>query len=272
MPAAWRLTGGEMKFIPIMSWKEYQEKPIPEKMHQEWVKNGAFLSGIAGIFGPVWHRPDKKGYYFGQIDADNALAIKEIIAWKGDANIAAFAKRTIVEQHEDNIENSMHVGLYSKHPLVNKDPDVSKSEKDKPSFEVHCVGRMGIMSASKHRKGYPMMLLNSGATTEPMTCEDSSFENYLNCVCIRYGLNPYLGNGNRHGGKYQSQYQKQQQDRANEYESGTPLSPEIIDMIKKRIDQSNSFLYLWNKYHQILDLLCQVTYESFLSSQFPPSQ
>lgn|GEM_PF-3329694 len=70
IPAAWRLVDKEKEFIPIIPWKEYQDKPIPEKMHQEWIDNGSFVTGIAGIFGPVWHRPDKKGYYFGQADPD----------------------------------------------------------------------------------------------------------------------------------------------------------------------------------------------------------
>ena len=164
IPAAWQIVDKDKRFIPIIPWKEYQEKPIPGRLHQEWIDKGSFVTGIAGIFGPVWHRADKKGYYFGQVDADNASAIKEIIAWKGDSDIAVFAKRTIVEQHQDNLKNSMHAGLYSKTPLTNKDPDVPKNDKDRPSFEVHCIGRMGIMSASKHKKGYPKPIKISSLT------------------------------------------------------------------------------------------------------------
>lgn len=97
MPGKWCILNKEKKFIPITPWKEYQNKPIPEKLFQEWIDNGSFVTGIAGIFDPVWHRPDKKGYYFDQIDADNILAIKEIVAWKIDTDLAAIARRTIIE-------------------------------------------------------------------------------------------------------------------------------------------------------------------------------
>ena len=159
MPGAWRIVNVEKKFIPIMPWKQFQNKPIPEKLFQEWIHNGAFSTGIAGIFGPVWHRPDRKGYYFGQIDADNALAIREIIGWKGDTDIAAFAKKTLVEQHTDNRDQSAHFDFYWRFLPKNKDSDVPRSDELRPSFELHCLGHMGIMAGSKHRKGYPMMVL-----------------------------------------------------------------------------------------------------------------
>ena len=232
IPAVWQIVDKEKKFIPIIPWKEYQTKPIPESMHDAWLKSGAFVTGIAGIFGPVWHRPDKKGYYFGQVDIDNALAIKEILKWKGDIDIATFAKRTVVEQHADNQERSMHFDVYSKIPLKNKDPDVPKDDNDRPSFEVHCIGRMGIMAGSRHRKGDPMMFVNHGAkdiTTEPITLEDNQLEQYLNSICIKYGLNPYLvGNGKRSNngsGK----------EETDDHNDGIPLNEELLQMLKSGI-------------------------------------
>ena len=244
IPAVWRIIDKEKKFIPIISWKEYQDKPIPEKMHKDWIDSGAFVTGIAGIFGSVWHRPDKKGYYFAQIDADNALAIKEILKWKGDADVAAFAKRTVVEQHADNQERSMHFDVYSKVPLTNKDPDVPKDDENRPSFEVHCQGRMGIMAGSKHRKGHPMMFVNNGArevTTEPITLEDDQLEQYLNTVCIRYGLNPYLGNGNaRHSNKSNNNGE------ADQHNDGLPLDDDLTQMLKEGVSNYDEKIEIRN--------------------------
>lgn len=234
MPGAWRIIDKEKKFIPIRHWKEYQDKPIPEKVHQDWKDNGSFVTGIAGIFGLVWHRPDKKGYYFGQVDADNALAIKEILRWKGDIDVAAFAKRTVVEQHADNRERSMHFDVYSKTPLTNKEADVPKDDNDRPSFEVRCIGRMGIMAGSKHRKGHPMMLLSHGAidvTVEPMTLEDDHLGQYLNSICTKYGLNPYLGNGNEHHRNHTNN--KDKKEAYNEHDDGIPLDEELAQMIRR---------------------------------------
>ena len=243
IPAAWRLVDKEKKFIPIISWKEYQNKPIPEKMHQKWTDDGSFATGIAGIFGPVWHRPDKKGYYFSQIDGDNALAIKVFLGWKGDPDVATFAKRTVVEQHADNQERSMHFDVYSKTLMTNKDPDVPKDDEYRPSFEVHCLGRMGIMAGSKHRKGYPMMLLNHGTkdvTTEPLTLEDDQLEQYLNSQCIRYGLNPYLGNGN---GKHKDPKGQNVEDDHND---GTPLDDNLAQMLKKGVGKYDENIAIKN--------------------------
>jgi DNA replicative helicase MCM subunit Mcm2 (Cdc46/Mcm family) len=236
MPGKWCIVNREKKFIPIMPWKEFQSKPIPEEVFQEWIDKGSFVSGIAGIFGPVWHRPDRKGYYFGQIDADNALAIKEIIAWKGDIDIAALAKRTVVEQHADNSDRSMHVDVYSRTPLTNKDADVPKGDNDRPSFEVHCLGRMGIMAGSRHKRGHPMMLLYhgaGGATTEPLTLEDNNLELYLNNLCIKYGLRPYLANGNGNYNSCNDSVSKKDQEAYYEHNDGIPLAEVIVQMIRK---------------------------------------
>ena len=44
------------------SWKEWQNKPIPQELHDKWKTSGAFNNGIAIILGKVWHNPLKKDY------------------------------------------------------------------------------------------------------------------------------------------------------------------------------------------------------------------
>ena len=249
MPGAWRLIDKEKKFIPIIPWKEYQDKPIPEKMHQEWIDSGAFSTGIAGIFGPVWHRPDKLGYYFDQIDVDNLAAIKEILKWKGDSDIASLATRTVVEQHADNADRSLHIDAYSKAPLINKDSDVPKSDVHRPSFEGHCVGRMGIMAGSKHKKGYPMMLLNQSTkdvTTEPMTLEDDQLEQYLNTVCIRYGLNPYLGTDNGQQKRSSGAISNDDNKENDQRDEGMPLDEDLVQMLRKGVGHYDENIEILN--------------------------
>ena len=41
------------------SWLEWQNKPIPDKIHNEWKDTGAFSKGMAVILGKVWHNKDK---------------------------------------------------------------------------------------------------------------------------------------------------------------------------------------------------------------------
>jgi hypothetical protein len=36
-------------------WSEWQDKPIAEKLHNQWKEQDAFSKGIAIIPGKVWH-------------------------------------------------------------------------------------------------------------------------------------------------------------------------------------------------------------------------
>lgn len=60
------------------SWKEWQDKPISEDLHNEWKKSGVFNNGLAIILGKVHHNRQKEGLFLIGIDCDNAKAIEEI--------------------------------------------------------------------------------------------------------------------------------------------------------------------------------------------------
>ena len=60
---------------PLAAWSEWQDKPIPEELHNKWKSDGSFSKGIAIIPGNVCNREDKKGIYFIFIDADSKKAI-----------------------------------------------------------------------------------------------------------------------------------------------------------------------------------------------------
>lgn len=99
-----------------------------------------------------------------------------------------------------------------------------KSDGHNPSWEIHCLGRMAIMPGSRHRKGDPIIVVKDG-TTEPFTLDETEqtvFEEYQNSICIRYGLNPYLGNGNGDA-RYSNN-----NDTDSRYKDSTPLNNEII--------------------------------------------
>src|SRR5919201_6801145 len=62
---------------PSVNWIGWQNKPIPEDIHNRCKEQGAFSSGIAIVLGKVWHREDKKGLYFIHIDLDKKASIDE---------------------------------------------------------------------------------------------------------------------------------------------------------------------------------------------------
>lgn len=45
------------------SWKEWQDKPISEDLHNEWKKSGVFNNGLAIILGKVHHNRQKEGLF-----------------------------------------------------------------------------------------------------------------------------------------------------------------------------------------------------------------
>jgi hypothetical protein len=63
---------------PLVQWKKWQNKPIPEHVHNQWKKDGAFSDGISIIPGKVWHNKEKQGLYLIFLDADKQYAITEL--------------------------------------------------------------------------------------------------------------------------------------------------------------------------------------------------
>jgi hypothetical protein len=71
-----------------ITWSEWQDKPIPEELHNKWKSENAFSKGIAIILGIVWHNKqiNKAGLllYLDAIYADNLKAIQEICTHDGN--------------------------------------------------------------------------------------------------------------------------------------------------------------------------------------------
>ena len=94
--------------IPVVKWKEFQDKPIPLEIHNQWKEQGLFDNGIAIILGRIWHRSDKLDYNLACIDVDNRKGIDELFTRNGkQLSIEQFAQKTIIEQHKDN-PNKLH--------------------------------------------------------------------------------------------------------------------------------------------------------------------
>jgi hypothetical protein len=47
---------------PIVKWKQFQDKPIPQEVHDQWKEQGLFDNGMAIILGRTWHRNDRPDY------------------------------------------------------------------------------------------------------------------------------------------------------------------------------------------------------------------
>ncbi len=63
------------QIIPVAR-SEWQNKPIPQELHEQWKRENAFKNGLAILPGKIWHRKDREGYYLIAIDLDSETAIK----------------------------------------------------------------------------------------------------------------------------------------------------------------------------------------------------
>jgi hypothetical protein len=169
------------------TWKEWQDKPIPQELHDRWKTSGAFSNGIAIILGKVWHSPLKKDLYLIGIDLDNQKAIEEV-AIKG---LEDLARHVIVEQHDDD-STKAHILLYSRKPFPKKSSDktsISTANKiqsnEIPAVEVKGLGSHGILfvSPSIHKNGYPYEIIG---TKEPEIVDD--FAQHLDNIFKKYNI------------------------------------------------------------------------------------
>jgi P4 family phage/plasmid primase-like protien len=174
-----------------ISWKQWQDKPIPEELHEQWKNNGDFERlGLAVICGKVWHNKTKSDLYLCAIDCDNAKAIEEL----SKEGLAKIARNTLTEQHKDN-PDKCHVYFYTAKPITKKSSDKTDKELAEkidanqiPAFEVKGAGEHGIMfvSPSTHKSGQKYEIIDSYT---PMVFEHA--EKVIDDICQKYNI-PYL--------------------------------------------------------------------------------
>lgn len=183
---------GKMK-RPIEKWEIYQDKPIPEEAYNGWKSKGRFNEGMAIMMGKIWHRKDLDGYYIAGIDADNLIAIKELLTRNGiTITPERFAKNTIVEQHTN--KEKMHFYVYTiGEPLRNKTSDVGRPGMDIqsiPAFEVKASSDFLMFGSPCINKntGQPYQIL--GNYTPLALNEDGSteFQEFIDGICKKYKL------------------------------------------------------------------------------------
>ncbi|WP_458718827.1 bifunctional DNA primase/polymerase [Candidatus Nitrosocosmicus sp. R] len=155
--------------IPKVKWTEWQDKPIPDEVYEDWKKSGDFNDGCAIIAGMIW-RGEYKGKFLTCIDIDNALGIKEFLSKFGKVDtLEMIAEKTIVEQHLDAKDKS-HIYFIVEKPLSKKSgiggPN-NFGKTDIPAIEVKSEGKHGIIfcSPSVHKNGAPYQIIGTSTPT-----------------------------------------------------------------------------------------------------------
>jgi P4 family phage/plasmid primase-like protien len=122
-----------------VNWRDFQDKGVPQELHDQWKQNGMFKDGIARMPGICWHKkPFNPRLRWWDIDIDKQSSIDAICIRNGkQATIEDLSKIFIVEMHEDDPVR-IHVGGYyeSDESLPRLNPgDIC---------ELKCDGKHGI--------------------------------------------------------------------------------------------------------------------------------
>jgi hypothetical protein len=193
-------TKSKVTYVP---WLQWQDKAIPQAVHDEWKSSGAFQKGIAVIPGKVWHDKQKEGLYLIGVDCDNSMAIEEICKRNGNTMaLSKLAQWTLVEQHLDDA-NKAHIYIYSHKPFPKKSsdnngPSATKIDSNKiPALEVKGLGSHGIFfcTPSIHKNGHPYRIIG---TQDPVIADD--MVEHIDNICRKYSI-PYLEAANHGNGK-----------------------------------------------------------------------
>lgn len=108
----WRYKIGRNTFPTItypansnwFSWKKYQDKPIPEELHNQLKSENKYSQGIAVMAGKGYSNNSTNDLYLNEIDLDNEIAIKGICTRPdcSQMSVEDLARWTLVEQHLDD--------------------------------------------------------------------------------------------------------------------------------------------------------------------------
>jgi hypothetical protein len=176
-------------------WSQWQDKPIPNEILEEWKKNGKFDQGCAIIAGKIWRGP-YKGKYLCCIDIDNKSGFDNFLQQFGDNyTLERLTEKTIVEWHPDD-KNRAHIYFIVEKPLSKKSGIYSRNDLDNstttPAIEVKSEGKHGIMycSPSFHKDGYQYAIIGTKVPAVLNTDQSQELENRINQIYVKHGSLP----------------------------------------------------------------------------------
>ncbi len=126
---------------PLVIWKEWQNKAIPEEVFKKWKSDGLFKTGFAIITGRFWRGP-YEGKYLVCIDIDNKKGIEEFLSnFTKIKSLDDLAQYTLVVQHDDAKAEKAHIYFITSHPIAKRcgiagDSVEKANELDMPALEI----------------------------------------------------------------------------------------------------------------------------------------
>ena len=179
--------------IPIIKYKEYRNKRIPNELFNEWIDQGKFNENMCCIIGKLSGPTDtlnyvRKGLYLNFCDFDNELAIKEFCNWKGKQfTIEEISKIVYVVQHSDSTH--CHIYWLSSKPMPKRTLDKDKKILEKiknnelPAIEIKAAGDVAFCPGGKHESGKAYIPVG---TRELYIIEELG--EHIDSICKKYEL------------------------------------------------------------------------------------
>jgi len=168
-------------------WSKHKDNPLSEKEFQILKQQRAYEKGIAIKLGKVRHHPAKSHLYLLCIDIDKSIGLNAFLVRDDKSTtIQDLAKKTLVEQHEDDIGKA-HIYFYSPFQFPEKGSDSTIG------IEVRSNGLM-FCSNSVHKNGHRYTIQG---TDVPRTLDPNiamELIRHIDAICRKYGLK-YLEKG-----------------------------------------------------------------------------
>jgi hypothetical protein len=174
-----------------ISWKEYQNKPIPDEIKQKWIEQGLYDKGQALYTGKIWNGPFN-GKYLVCIDIDNELAMREFIEYFSSLfnvnSLKELSEKTIVEQHSDAKDKRAHIYVITSSQITKRNRISNKPNDDAiPQLEVKSDSTtVMICSPSVHKNGFPYEIVG---TSKPCVLDEdktNKFDSLLEQLYLKY--------------------------------------------------------------------------------------
>jgi len=172
--------------IPKVKWAEWQDKPIPQELHDEWKSKNMFDDGLAVICGQVFHNAEHKGKWLNGTDLDNQKGI-DVLCTQGIKKAAA---HTLIEQHSNKAKG--HIYFYTKdRPIKGKTANDGKNGTV-PQIEIKSGGKALLYcSGGVHEDGSSIEIVG---TDKVRTIDATGYEERIDSICKEYDI-PYLTGG-----------------------------------------------------------------------------
>ena len=179
---------------PIIKYKEYKNKRIPEELVNQWKSEDKFNTNMCIMVGKISGHTDTLNYarkclYLNFADLDNQLAIDEFCTYKGKQfTIDEMAKIVFLVQHSDD-PTHCHVYWLASKALAKRTLDKEKKILEQirnnqlPAIEIKAAGDVAFCPGGYHESGNPYVPIG---TNELFIIEELG--EHIESICRKYKL------------------------------------------------------------------------------------